>query len=171
MNKEIWKDIPNYEGLYQVSNLGRVVSLCYNNNAYNKMTKRSVPRILKGRLTGKKPNRYLSVALYKEHKVKYFRIHRLVAETFLGKSNLTVNHKDKNVLNNKLDNLEYLTNKDNMRYSRAKKVNQYDLEGNLIKTWNAIIDATKELKINHISQACRGIRNTAGGYIWKFKEE
>ena len=70
-----------------------------------------------------------------------------------------------------MDNLEYLTNKDNIRYSRAKEVNQYDLEGNLIKTWNAIADATKELKINHISQACRGIRNTAGGYIWKFKEE
>lgn len=160
MNKEIWKDIPDYEGLYQVSNLGRIKSLNYNHT--NK------EGILKPRKTRKG---YISVALYKEHKVKNFRIHRLVIETFLGKSNLTVNHKDKNVLNNKLDNLEYLTNKDNIRYSRAKEVNQYDLEGNLIKTWNAIADATKELKINHISQACRGIRNTAGGYIWKFKEE
>ena len=147
MNKEIWKDIPNYEGLYQVSNLGRVKSLNYNHTNKEK--------ILKPRKTKKG---YLSVALWKNRKRKDVQIHRLILYTFIGKKNLTINHIDKCRTNNNINNLEYLTQKDNVRYSIAKPIVQYDLNGFVIREWDAIVDAIKELKIRNISEACRGIR-------------
>lgn len=108
--KEIWKDIPEYEGYYKVSDLGRVKRLP---GAY-------VPngRILKPQ----KRNGYLSVSLSKNKKAKTHNIHRLVAKAFLGDSNLTVNHKDGNKHNNKLTNLEYCTARENCRHVFTSKI-------------------------------------------------
>lgn len=160
MDKEIWKDIPDYEGLYQVSNLGRVKSMNYNHTYQEK--------ILKNR-----PSRrgYLHVVLWKNKTKHNYSVHRLVLIAFIGKSNLVINHKDENTSNNRLENLEYCTQQYNAEYSNAKPVQQYTIDGIFIKEWKSIISVINELNIRNISQACRGIRKSAGGYIWKYKEE
>lgn len=165
--EEIWKDIPGYEGLYQVSNLGRVKSLHYR----NKYSKKE--QILKSRNNG---DGYLSVIL--KNKKKY--IHRLVAETFISNSNnfSEINHKDENKANNCIDNLEWCTRKYNCNYGTknervGKKVIQYDKKMNKIKEYKTISEASRETNIfnSSISAVCKGKRKTAGGYIWRFINE
>lgn len=102
---EIWKDVPNYEGLYQVSNLGNVKSLPKKVNGKNLKEKLLTPC--------KNSGGYLWVKFTVNKIEKSFSVHRLVAITFLGKSDLVVNHKDLNKLNNCLENLEYLTLREN----------------------------------------------------------
>ena len=164
MVDEIWKDIPEYEGLYQVSNLGNVKSL--NNN-----------KILS---FGNTTKGYYQVGLFKNSKCKRFYVHRLVALTFLKNPNELplVNHKDENKHNNCIDNLEWCTNQYNLTYkntqkNKKRKINQYDLNGNFIKTWDCIIDIGKELNIKNpnICKVCNGERNKAGGYIWRYKND
>lgn len=109
MNEE-WRDIDGYEDLYQVSNMGRVLSLKFNHTENN-------PKILKPiELLG-----YLVVNLYKDGKMKSFKIHRLVAKAFIpNPDNLPeVNHKDENKFNNVVDNLEWCTTKYNINYGTA----------------------------------------------------
>ena len=102
--EEIWKDIEGYEGLYQVSNLGRVKSL------YKK------EKILK---LGAVSSGYFFVHLYKMRKLKVIRVHRLVALTFVPntENKLEVNHKDGNKQNNRADNLEWATKSENVKHS------------------------------------------------------
>ena len=91
MNKEIWKDIPNYEGLYQVSNLGRVKSLKrYVWNGYKNILKEE--KILIPRYNQKG---YVSYALYKNNKRKDFKGHYLVISTFIKNEykKEQINHK------------------------------------------------------------------------------
>lgn len=160
--KEIWKDIPNYERLYQVSNLGRIKSLYYSKE------KILTPKIDK--------DGYLLINLYKNHKSRTFKIHRIVAQVFLSNPNnyTEVNHKDENKKNNKVDNLEFCTHIYNQNYGSkndwcSKKVNQYDLNGNYIKTYSSLNKASKELNIsNNIYLCCTGKIKTCGGYIWKY---
>lgn len=161
--KEIWKDIKGYEGLYQISNLGRVKSLCYQHG--------KTPKILK---QAKDYDGYCLVSLSKNGKHITAKVHRLVAEAFIGHSDLQINHKDENKSNNNLSNLEYCTPKYNSRYSKSKVVLQIDKSGNIIKEWNCIRDIEEELGINHsnISSCCKNhLYKTVGGYIWKYKEE
>lgn len=116
--KEIWKDIKDYEGLYQVSNFGNVRSL-------NRHITRSdgVKYFKKGRLLVQAVNNdgYHTIKLCKKGKQKTTRIHQLVAQEFLTKPNdgrvYEVNHIDCNRTNNRLDNLEYLTHYENIKYS------------------------------------------------------
>ena len=120
--KEIWKDIPDYEGIYQVSNLGRIKSLerkIWNvkNNSYSKLK----CKILKQSLTGKG---YLAVNLHKNGIKKTKTIHVLVAICFLGHKQsgmkgFIVDHKDNIKTNNKLSNLKLITNRKNL--SKNKK--------------------------------------------------
>lgn len=95
MEQEIWKDIPEYEGLYQISNLGNIHGLRYNR-----------VRLLRQTV---KPNGYLKIELYKNKKKKTLHVHRLVAITFLLKKTRLneVNHKDGNKTNNCVNNLEW----------------------------------------------------------------
>ena len=121
---EEWRDITGYEGLYQVSNLGRVRSLDrYVNSGYN--TKRfSKGKILSFLL---QKNGYAKVMLSKENTVKNADLHRLVAETFIANPNnkTTVNHKDGNKENNKIDNLEWATQKENNNHAAANGLNLF----------------------------------------------
>ena len=180
--KEIWKDVKNYEGLYQVSNYGRVKSLNFDRIKKEKIMKSYVDKI-----------GYYSIRLCKNGKSKLVRVHRLVAESFLQRpnKNTEVNHIDGNKLNNFVDNLEWVTHKENMihafknnlaqypppRYGKAnaksKSVVQYDKNGNKIKIWECTKQAGEILKFNykHISDVCLGKRKTAGGYIWKYELE
>lgn len=123
--KEIWKDIKDYEGLYQVSNLGRVKSIerQVERNRNGKVFYLSVPeKILKEnytKTTERHPMKRATVELWKENKRKRYFIHRLVAEAFIENplNKPQVNHIDGNPLNNKISNLEWTTNKENTQHA------------------------------------------------------
>lgn len=155
MENEIWKDVPDYEGLYQVSNLGRI-------------------RNSKGRILNfcKDKDGYLKGNIYKNGKNKNIRLHRLIAEAFILNPNNypSVNHKDENKSNNSVDNLEWCTNAYNTRYSKAKKVLQYDLNDNLIKKWDSVRDIVRALGFNLecITGCCNGKYKTSHGYKWRY---
>ena len=181
--QEIWKDVKDYEGLYQVSNLGRVRSLP------RKGTRTKGNYLLKAR---KNKKGYLNLKLSKNRKAKSYRIHRLVSQAFIpNPDNLPqVNHIDGNKLNNCVDNLEWCTNEYNMKESirlglrnnayklgrehcRSVIVNQYDLDDNFIKQWYCVRDIERELNFDHrnICACCRGKRRTAYGYKWKYNKK
>lgn len=106
--KELWRNIDGYKGMYQISSIGRVRSYKYKN-----------PRILKPR---KNNNGYLYINLSIDGKYKSFTIHRLVAIYFLGKSNLTVNHKNCNKLNNCVENLEWISQQKNTDHAKLNNL-------------------------------------------------
>lgn len=109
---EIWKDIPDYEGLYKASNLGRIMSLIrYHNTSFRLLT----PRI--------QQNKYLMVTLSKNNIKKQISIHRLVALTFIPnpENKKCVNHIDGNKQNNILTNLEWVTNRENSAHHFLKQ--------------------------------------------------
>lgn len=155
-DKEIWKDIEGYEGLYQVSNFGKVKSLNYKRQ--NKV------KILKPSQTGKgafKGQGYLSLHL----KNKQFKVHRLVAEAFIpNKENKPqINHKDGNKLNNNSNNLEWCTNSENQKHAWknglrvfTKKQRKTLIEMNIknkersIKTLNQYREKCRKLKMKKV---------------------
>lgn len=165
--KEIWKDIPDFEKLYQISNLGRV-------------RRKKDNYIFK---ENKNSGGYRVVTLTKNKKDYSVSVHRIVANVFIKKikGKNFINHIDGNKMNNRVDNLEWCTQSENMYHAyknkleikQGKKVIQYDLKMNIIKIWNKISDAEKELKISHgkISMVCKNKRKKAGGYIWKYYEK
>ena len=108
--KEEWISVKGYENLYEISNFGRVKSL--GNKSNHKSEK-----ILKQCLSRK--NGYLSVSLSKNGKTKSYRVHRLVAEHFIPNSNklFQVNHIDGNKQNNHINNLEWITCKENIHHA------------------------------------------------------
>lgn len=183
---EIWRDIKGYEGLYQVSNFGRVRSLdrIVNGNWKNPNIKRN-GKILKINIL---PSGYCRVLLSKDGKTKLHYVHRLVATAFIPNPNNypCVNHKDENKQNNCVENLEWCTQKYNNNYrNRQKKIAkkntngkmskpvlQYDLQGNFIKEWPSIMEIERQLGFDqgYISNCCNGKYKTAYGYIWKFKD-
>lgn len=159
-------------GIYQVSNYGRVKSLkrkTYRENRYGNTFLNHEERILRNNI---RKDGYVNTTLYKDGKPKSYAIHRLVAQHFLLNPNnyKEINHKDENKTNNCVTNLEWCTRTYNNRYSRSKKVNQYDLNGNLIKTWKSIKEASEanNIFLGNISSCCKGKIKTTGGYIWKY---
>lgn len=111
---EIWKDVVGYEGLYQISNLGRVKSLPRMVGAGNGyLSKERMLEICVSR------NGYLFVPLCKNGKRKNHRIHRLIAQSFIPnpENKTQVNHIDHDIWNNNLDNLEWVTQSENMKHS------------------------------------------------------
>lgn len=175
--KEIWKDIRDYEGLYQVSNTGKIKSLNYRHTGREKIMKHSVNN--KG---------YLFVKLWKNRKFKSFRVHRLVAEAFIPNPNNLpfINHKSEIKTQNNVENLEWCDAKYNNNFgTRKERVGEKTTNGKcsklvlqIDKTTNEVIaefpsmhQVERELGISHISECCLGKRNTAGGYKWRYKEE
>ena len=167
--QEIWKDIKNYEGLYQVSNFGKVKSLP------RKGTQTNTEKILKVSYTY---NGYERVSLHKNNKDKRYLVHRLVAETFIPNPNNypQVNHKDENKINNNVSNLEWCTPSYNINYGKRnnnlnKEVWQYDLQGKFIKKWKSTMEIQRTLgfKNQNISFACLEEKHTSHGYIWKYR--
>lgn len=115
--KEVWKDIPDYEGIYEVSNLGRVRRL---NKSQCKHLSLKPDKGRKG---------YVRVKLYKDGRCKSFNVHRLVLMAFKGNSNLTVNHINGIKTDNRLINLEYCSNHENILHAtknglRESKLNE-----------------------------------------------
>ena len=175
---EIWKPIKGYEGLYEVSNLGRIKSL-------KRLVKkwdgyRIVPEKI---LTPRANNRgYLRITLCKDGITKTFSPHRLVAEAFLDNpDNLPcVNHKDENPLNNVASNLEWCTYSYNNSYgnrnnrialSKSKPVLQYTLDGEFVREWASTMECGRNgFQQSSVAACCRGERNKHKNYIWKYKE-
>ena len=165
INKEIWKPVLGYETLYEVSNKGNVRSL------KNRWHNREKPRLVRQQLTKKG---YKRLPLNKENKHKLYMTHVLVYEAFNGKipNDMEVNHKDYNRTNNNIENLEIISHANNVRYSKALKVVQYDLQGNFIKEWTCIRDIEREVGIDHrqICDNCKNKQKTCHGFIFKYKE-
>lgn len=183
MTEEIWKPVLGYEGLYEVSNTGKIRSLF----RYKKELKQ-----------GNTGSGYKHVQLFKNKKAKWKLVHRIVAEAFCEKiegCNI-VNHKDENPLNNNANNLEWCTAQYNNTYgTRLKKmvintdyskrkinnanqikacskpILQYTKNGEFIKKWVSASACARETGISSscIRRVCLNERKTAGGFI--FKEE
>lgn len=126
MEKEQWKDIPEYEGMYQVSNLGNIKSLsrevCNSKRCFI-----SKEKILK---LSKDSGNYSIVHLYiKGSKRSTKKVHQLVAECFLNHKpcgyNLVINHKDFNRLNNNIENLEIVNTRENTNKKHLKSSSKY----------------------------------------------
>lgn len=164
-NIEIWKDIVGYEGLYKISNQGKVLSV-----------KRNI--VLKYRLNYKKG--YPVINLCKNSKLKTAYIHRLVAEYFIENPNNLkyVNHINNDKEKNNVNNLEWCTGSDNMLKSyqngsnskHKTKVEQFDLISNeTIKIWDSAHQAYHSgfKAIYDILYQRKG-RKSSGGYGWRY---
>lgn len=176
----MWKDIKGYEGLYQVSNLGRVKSLDrYVNGRIGK-------QFIYGRIliNCSQVNGYKYVALCKDGNKKTFRIHRLVAQAFISNpyNKLEVNHKDEDIINNLVGNLEWSTPKENANYgTRVKrcskpqqiKVVKLDDELNLIKIYDSCASAGEENNVDSASiiRVCKGRQLHSMGFKWMYYKD
>ena len=178
MKNEIWRRIENFSN-YEVSNYGRVRSLDKQIITKNNKIRLYKGKILKQRLSRNK--KYYCVGIYdNNNKQHVLLIHRLVAKTFIPNPNNyeIVNHKDENKFNNYVENLEWITIKENNRYSFYKhperlntvSILQYDLEGNFIKEWKSIKEAADYYNINqnNISECLKGRSKSSHKFIWKY---
>ena len=182
MINEVWKDIVGYEGLYQVSNLGRIKSLprqilsgIYYSNV------RTTDEIIKSTTISNAG--YELVALYKNNKEKRFTVHRLVAKTFIpNPDNLPeVNHKDEDKLNNHVGNLEWCTKKYNVNYgtskqrlsdARKKPVEKLDKDDNVICKYGFVTEVKKDkFDPSRVIQCCKGRKEYYRGYKWRYADD
>ena len=180
---EIWKDIEGYEGLYQVSNRGRVKSLSRKvTNAMFSINEHFVKVVDNG-------NGYKSVSLWKDNKGKHFYVHRLVALAFVPNSNgyKYINHKDEDKSNNDVSNLEWCTAKYNCNYGNHTKklkksyilngnnrpIDVYDMKGTFLKTFDCSNEVCKELGVQRrgLYLACQGVTKSCKGYRFAFHGE
>lgn len=184
--KEIWKEInwiKGYEGLYQISNLGNVISNNYRHKKEEHQIKTFVNK-----------HGYFAVVLKANGNQKNMLVHRLVATAFIENPNNfpLVNHKDEDKKNNSVDNLEWCTHKYNINYSmekrgknynsqkrkrqkftphkHTKKVRQINTNEVVIKEYENVSEAAR---LNHFSlksliDCCNGKRKTAHGFKWEF---
>ena len=179
-----------YEGLYKVSNLGKILSLNYKNTG-------------RAELLNPSDNGYgyLQVNLSKNGKEKTCKVHRIVAETFLpnpegkpcinhkieGKKGKTMNmvffNKD-GTIDKERTTIEWTTYEENNNYAThneraakaringkcSKKVLQFSLTGDFIREWPSTAECGRNgFNRSHIAACCRGERKSAGGYIWMYK--
>lgn len=177
---EIFKDIKGYEGLYQISNLGRVKSLERRVRAKKPGTTQLIRE--KFRKFSYTTEGYAYVALAKEGKNKTCLVHRLVAEAFIENPNnlQCVNHKDENKQNNNVENLEWCDYSYNNTYKNIhlrrnldnvnRVVIQYDLDMHEIKRWNSIIEAANFYNVDssNICACCMYRRNHCAGFKWRY---
>jgi hypothetical protein len=136
---EIWKDVPNYEGLYQVSNLGNIKSLNYNKTKKEKVL-----------LPNKSTNEYLNVRLYNNNKSKVYSVHQLVAIAFLNHNicghKLVIDHINDNKLDNRFENLQIITNRENVYKNQNKGTSKYKGVNKSGNKWVARIRIKNERK-------------------------
>ena len=173
--QEIWKDVVGYEGLYQVSNMGRVKSFCQSTKFHKQKEFILKPSLIN---TG-----YEVVTLYSKEKRKKFQIHRLVATAFIPNPNNLpcVNHKDENKENNSVENLEWCDYVYNSNYgtgierSKEKRLGNKFVVINLDtgEVYQTPKDASRATGIHNdsISKVCKGKSKTAGGYRWRYLNE
>jgi hypothetical protein len=184
---EAWKDIPGFEGFYQISNFGRL---------------KSFKKFKEGRILSTKNAKgdYIAVILQGVGKSpRHTRIHRLVAEAFIPnpENKPEVNHIDGNKQNNRVENLEWVTSSENIRHAIKKNPNmvrgmtfynrvlrpeavlQFTLDGKFVHKYLNAAEASKATGICHrnITQVAGRTeykpgktRKQAGGYIWRYAD-
>lgn len=180
MQEEIWKDIDGYEGIYQVSNLGRVKSLKRKVNTKGGGTRYSPSKIL----TNCFDNKYYHVRLYRNGVAKIHLVHRLVADAFLPNPNNKpqVNHIDGDKLNNRFDNLEWCTASENAKHAfrvglhkpndggTSRPIKAYHINGRFVGQYLSLHDAERKLGVNigHIWCVLNGREDNAKGYRFEY---
>lgn len=196
MEQEIWKPVVGYEGLYQVSSLGRVKSL----ERLVKNDKKDVFMLLKEKVLSlcSSGRQYYYVSLTKDSSSKKVYVHRLVAEAFLPntENKPCIDHLNTNKFDNRVENLRWVTHKENAnnsitlerirnnghstevakknmatrkkhrKYNAPMEVFQYSVEGNFISSYESISEAERVTGIKNIEKVVQGKRITAGGYKW-----
>ena len=170
---EEWKDIKGYEGLYQVSNKGRIKALSKTTTirSNNNLNGSKITRDEKIHHCQLQKDGYIRTQLYKDNKRSTVKVHRLVAEAFLpNPDNLPqVNHKDEDKTNNRVENLEWCTNEYNINYSFAKEIFSINLDTGEYKKYKSLEDASRKgFTKSAVSRALNGKRNKAGNCVWKF---
>ena len=180
---EIWRtaivDGEIYEGLYKVSNLGRILSLNYRKTGKVELKNPT-----------EMPNGYLRVNLHKNGEYKQCYVHRLIAETFLPnpENKPEVNHIDEDKTNNfvgtpendyKDGNLEWKSHRDNLNHgthnermakTKSKPVLQLSLDGELIREYPSVAECGRNgFNRGHVAACCRGEEKTHKGFRWKYK--
>ena len=178
MKNEEWRDVVGYEGLYQVSSMGRVKSL----------ERRFIDKIGRERYVKEcflKPcadrGGYLRVGLCDGKKQKTFKVHRLVCEAFHENpdNKPQVNHINEIKTDNRASNLEWATARENSNFgtrnervakARSKLVGQYAQDGELIKVWPSTMEVERQAGFSqgNISKAANGKYKHAYGFIWKY---
>lgn len=197
MNEE-WRDIPHYEGLYQVSNLGQIRSI-------DRFVRRGIgtTKMLKGIILNPlfQRNGYIFVILSKNGKTKRMAIHRAVALAFIPNpdNKSEVNHINEDKRDNRVSNLEWITIHDNRCYGtriergianrdqtgkkngmfgrkgamnpQSRKILQYDLSGNFIREYENIRIAAEMTNSNpsSISRVAKGYIKQTNSFIWRYK--
>lgn len=170
----VWKEIPGFEGLYEVSNTGKV------RNRKHEILKQQIKRT--------PCTCYKTVDLWKNGSYCKKYVHRLIAESFIPNPSgfEFVNHKDEDGTNNSIENLEWCTREYNVNYGTARKrqakklkgrksekriaVIQMDKDGNEIKIHPSVTSAAESVgcSISEISSVCKGKRKTTRGFDWKY---
>lgn len=178
-NKELWRWVVGYEGLYMVSNLGNVMSAPSTFNKQDGTIVQNDGRMLAPALNVKG---YPSVALTKDGKQKTITVHRLVAKAFIPNKYGydCVNHIDENKTNNTIGNLEWCDVDYNNNYgTRNERISRKTgkpvlmiKENSVVREYPSVSAAYDLTGISsgHISECCNGIRGSAGGYQWKYKK-
>lgn len=181
--EEIWKNIKGFEGLYQISNYGRLKSLSRqvkNKNGF-RITKEKIIKPAIGSCG------YYQYPLTKNGTKKTILVHREVAKAFVDNPNnlYEINHKDENKLNNFFENLEWCNRRYNNTYKdrkereietqrnthpSRKKIEQIDKSGYVVANYQSIREAERMTGIihNNICECLKGRRKSAGGYYWKY---
>lgn len=180
--KEIFMDIPHFEGMYQVSNLGRIRScdriICNGCFMEGKIMKPS-----------KTDKGYLRIDLHKNNTKTTFQVHRLVAMVFIPnpQNKPCIDHINGIKNDNRAENLRWCTNRENVYFSMennsrhiftpeestsSRKVAKLDIKGNTIEIYPSVSEAARLNGIKSatkISSVCRGTRHTAGGFKWEYR--
>lgn len=187
--EEIWKDVKGFEGVYQVSNLGRIRSFL--NNRYGVCDNQ---KIIKGSL-GK--NGYYTVSLYNPatQKRKKLLVHRIVAQSFIPNPDNkgVVDHINTNKTDNRVENLRWVTHRENnlnsitlskttkasraygvthrgSKSASAKPVGQFTLDGSLVCSFGSVVEASEKTGISwrKITHNIHGEQSNADGFLFKF---
>lgn len=170
--EEKWKDIPGYEGIYQVSNTGKIKSVSH----YTRNNTNGGMRLTKGKILSqyKMPNGYLQVKLSKNEVREKHYVHRLVASVFINNVNnmSDVNHIDGDKENNCIDNLEWCSHKDNQIHMVKRRMTKKANPVLCVETeisYNSMSEAERETGVDRhfIKKSCESGKDYKGHH-WRF---